>query len=129
MRLQLKNRWLQRTNKIADQIFDAHQDLALGHYTEIMTEDGKVRVYKKSPNPASLEWIMEHIWGRAPQKLTLDGEVAASSALSIETQAAITRAINYALPEAERKIINARKEPPRPADHVRSDVPENPSGK
>lgn len=98
-RLALKRKWLERINLIADKIFDAHEDSALGHFQQVMGQDGKVRVYKKPPNPMSLEWMMEHIWGRAPQKLELEGEIRTPEVITTEMQAALKIAILYAIPK------------------------------
>lgn len=104
IRMALKSRWLSRINKIADQIFDAHEAVALGHYREVESPDGRVRIYKKSPDGDALRWMQEHIWGLAPMKLDLEAHVDVVHSLSIEAQAQIKQAIAYALPS---KLRNA----------------------
>lgn len=101
-RLALKRKWLGRVNKIADKIFDAHEDSALGHYREVQTPDGKVKVYKKPPNPMSLEWMMEHIWGKAPQKLEIEADIETKLVITPETEAALAAAIFYAIPRPQQ---------------------------
>lgn len=73
-RLDLKKRWLARVAKVADKIFDAHLDSALGHFKEVKTPDGGVKVYKTSPNSGDLQWLQEHIWGKANQPLDLTSQ-------------------------------------------------------
>lgn len=99
----LKMRWLSRVEKEADRIFDAHMELALGHFREIKLPTGEVRVYKKSPDGGSLRWLQEHIWGLAPLKLDLDARVSVEHSLSDAAQAQIKQAIAYALPAKLRQ--------------------------
>ncbi len=72
IRRRLKTRWLELVDENAESIFAAHFSLALGHYKEVQTPDGTVRVYKTSPHGASIEWMLEHIWGKAPVKIDLN---------------------------------------------------------
>lgn len=101
-RYEMKRRFLERTHKIADRIFQAHEDLALGHLVTITTPEGEMRVYKKSPDGASLRWMLEHIWGQAPIKIDLNGQIDIMETLAPETQSELARAIGYVLPKRLR---------------------------
>jgi hypothetical protein len=99
-RRKMQERFVERCEKVADKIFDTHEALAFGFYTEVTTPEGKVRVYKTKPNGNALRWMMEHIWGMAPMHMNLEmsGDVDINHTLSIETQLQIKRAIGFALP-------------------------------
>lgn len=100
-RVEMQKRWLDRIHSEADKVFDAHIAAALGHYAERTLADGEtVIVYKKSPNPLALEWIMEHVWGKAPQKVDVDAFVKGELDLTVspETALALKQAIKYAIP-------------------------------
>jgi hypothetical protein len=100
MRLDLQTRWLERINKIADAIFDAHETLALGHWFEDEINGTRIRIYKKSPDRAALEWILDQTFGKAPLKLEVEGEITTGSyQVTPETQAVLEQAILYALPD------------------------------
>jgi len=102
-RREMKNRWLDRVYGVADKIFDAHLDLALGHYAETQPADGAVRVYKRSPDARSLHWIMEQVWGRAGDPVQ-SNEVCTNEnePLSEEMQRSINQAIDFAFPNRKR---------------------------
>lgn len=85
-RAALKRRWLERINEVADQIFDAHLDLALGHFKTVKTPDGTYRLYKKSPSGLDLQWMQEHIWGKAPLKIDLDADIGVHGAQPINPE-------------------------------------------
>lgn len=105
IRLQLKRRWVELINRNADTIFETHLLNALGVFYENVGTDGTVRIYKTKPNAMSLEWMMEHIWGRAPQKMILEGSIETQQALTPEMQKLIENAMNYALPNS---VIESR---------------------
>ncbi len=102
IRKALQARFLQRVEKIADKVFDAHEALALGHYVEVHTEDGQIRVYKKSPNGEALRWMQEHVWGLAPLKIDLEAHIEVEQTLTDEQRRAIQSALAYALPANKR---------------------------
>lgn len=106
-RREMKNRWLQRVHEVADPIFNAHLDLALGHYTETVTPEGVQRVYKRPPDARSLQWIMEQVWGRSVDSTGLQDipEVADNSIMTEELQRSIDWAVRCALP---RRRIHPR---------------------
>src|SRR3990167_264521 len=65
----------------ADKYYDAIEDLALGHFVEITTADGTVKVYKKSPDPKSLQIVTDRGFGRAQQSIDLTSDGKAISAI------------------------------------------------
>lgn len=118
----MKSRWIERIDREADKFFDAQRDVALGHYKEVTTPEGEKRVYKKSPNPFALEWIFEHIWGKAPQKIDLDAEIRGEFIITGETEAAVRAAIQHAIP---RNDYEHQGDPEIPSDEpIISEIPE-----
>ncbi len=100
-RREMQKRWIERVWKNADKIFDAHLALALGYWVTVthpMTGE-IIDVAQIKPNAASLEWIMEHIWGRAPQTIEPDNEVQDDLFLTPATQAALAAAMHHAIPK------------------------------
>lgn len=109
----MKNHWLERVSGVADKIFDAQLDLALGHYAEKQTDEGSVKVYKRSPDAKSLHWIMKQIWGKA-NNLSLP-EDNPDQQDDEEQMRSIRWAIDCALPnrsrEKEMKSARAHRSP------------------
>lgn len=75
IRREMKHAWLKLIQEHAEEIFKIHLDQAKGVYHEVVTPSGKIRVYRKAPNPMSLEWIMQHVWGLAPLKIDLEADI------------------------------------------------------
>mgnify|MGYP001561288696 CR=1 FL=1 len=98
-RREMQKRWVDRIWEEADKFFDAQRDLALGHYKEVTTPQGVVRVYKRSPNARSLQWMFEQIWGKAPQYIELEVEEEAKIELTEETERALRAAMAHAIPK------------------------------
>ncbi len=126
-RAEMKRRWVDRIEKEADLFFDAQRDQALGHFKEVTTPDGKIRVYKKSPNSFALEWIFEHIWGKAPQKIDLDAEIHGDLVITDETAAALKAAISHAIPTSnyegnDDEPADEPEEPQRSDEDLESDI-------
>lgn len=134
IRRELKMRWLTRVEQIADLLFDAHQQLALGHFVEELSPAGeRIRIYRKSPDRGALEWMQEHIWGLAPQTFNLNAQVQDDRAYSTpEQDRALERALAYALPASKRggyiAAHPALPEPARPADAPAGTYAAQPSG-
>ncbi len=104
IRRMMQKRWIERIYGYADQVFEAHLVLAMGYYEERVTEDGIQCVYRHSPNPRALEWIMEHIWGKAPEHLSTETDLMPTFAESVsgitpETQIALREALRRACPK------------------------------
>ncbi len=102
-RREMKKRWIERVHGVADKIFDAHLDLALGAHTEKETPEGLIRVYKRSPDARSLQWIMEQVWGKADvpgNANDTDGE-RENDDLPEETQKSLEWAVRCAFPSSE----------------------------
>lgn len=94
----MKQQWLEKVRTAADRIFDAQLDLALGHFAQVNGPEGPVRVYKRSPDGRSLQWIMEHVWGKAHESMSLQNEPELNEEIPEETMRDIRRAINLGLP-------------------------------
>jgi hypothetical protein len=119
MRRELQRTWLKRVHRLADRIFDAHEDLALGHYKEVTLPDGTTtRVYKKSPDGNSLRWMMEHIWGLAPLKIDLTETQTIEHRLTLEGQAQLRQAIGFAIPAHLRRNYDAITDLPPAAEEA-----------
>lgn len=100
MRLLMKRMFVHAIDGRFEEIIAAKLDVALGHYYEHTGADGVVRIYKKAPNPIMLKWIGDQIMGRAPQKLTLDGEIETNPrGMTPETEAALAAAMQYGIPK------------------------------
>lgn len=97
-RREMQKRWVDRIWEEADKFFDAQRDLALGHYKEVLTNEGRVKVYRKSPDARSLQWMFEQIWGKAPQYIELEVEEEMKFELTEETKKALQAAIAHATP-------------------------------
>lgn len=107
-RRRLHERWLENIQKFADAIFMAQLDAALGHFYEQETAEGNVRIYRKSPNPQSIEWILEHLWGKARQQVDLEATLEVKRPeLTPETELALKAAVALALPNYAGKVIDA----------------------
>lgn len=107
MRLMMKRMFVHAIDDRFEDIIQAKLDVALGHFYENTGADGTVRIYKKPPNPIMLEWIGDQIMGRAPQKLTLDGEIDTNQRnMTPETEAALAAAMAYAIP-SKRIAVSA----------------------
>ncbi len=100
----MKMRWLQRTNEMADKLLEAQMDLALGSYVETPTPTGEIRVYKRNPDRRAIEWLLEQVWGKAPQSESSEEEETEpqQKPISAETRAAVARAIRFAIPASRR---------------------------
>ena len=53
--------------KDADQWISAIKDLALGHFSQVKTKDGEVKVYKTAPDPAAWQKATDRAFGK-PQE-------------------------------------------------------------
>lgn len=112
IRRMMQKRWVERIYGCADQVFEAHLALAMGYYEERVTEDGVQRVYHHSPNPRALEWIMEHVWGKASEHLSTETDLTptgteSASGLPRETQIALREALHLACPKRLAKSSEA----------------------
>lgn len=68
----MRARLAQRLYDKMDAIFDAWEDLALGHYIMVKNPlTGEQRVYKKGPNGLALKDMMEQVWGKPTQPITV----------------------------------------------------------
>ena len=71
LRAQLTKRFAEK----ADAIFDAWQDLALGHYIMVKNPlTGEQRVYKKGPNGMAIKDMVEQVMGKAKQTIEINTE-------------------------------------------------------
>lgn len=125
IRLELKRQWLTMVQENATAIFQTQLMEALGIYVETTNKDGTVRIYKTKPNPMSLAWMLEHVWGRAPQKMILEGSLETKDVLSPEAQALIKAAMKYALP---KDPVTQSAANPEAAGGVSSGTGENKTG-
>jgi hypothetical protein len=48
------------------------EDLAKGHFVQVKTKEGELKVYRKSPDARAWEKVMDRAFGKAPQPLTGD---------------------------------------------------------
>jgi len=71
----LRARLAERVAAKADAIFDAWEDLALGHYVMVKNPlTGEQRVYKKGPNGLALKDMLEQVWGKPRQPIDINVE-------------------------------------------------------
>lgn len=65
-----------RIGKDADRWLTSIDDAANGHFVEVKTKDGQVKVYKKAPNPQAWEKAMDRAFGKPEQPVdhTTKGE-------------------------------------------------------
>lgn len=68
----MKAKYVERASKMADELFDAQVDLALGHFTEQDSESGSIKVYKKSPDGSAIKDILDRSQGKAKEVLEAD---------------------------------------------------------
>lgn len=101
IRRSMNERWLENVSKVTDQLFMAHLDLALGYYTTKTNPNEEIRVYQRPPDGKAIQWMLEQIWGKAPQSIELEVErqMDENPPLSEEQKADIERAISYILPK------------------------------
>ncbi len=92
----MKKEWIEQVHQEANRIFRAQLDLALGHYREVRTAQGVIRVYKQPPNARAIEWILEQVWGKATQRVEVEGELEREQEMSPEDQELISQALNFA---------------------------------
>jgi hypothetical protein len=72
---QLRARLAERVAAKADAIFDAWEDLSLGHYIMVKNPlTGEQRVYKKGPNGLALKDMLEQVWGKPRQPIDINIE-------------------------------------------------------
>lgn len=106
IRRSMRMRWLQRTNEMADKLLEAQMDLALGSYAETPTPSGEIRVYKRNPDRRAIEWLLEQVWGKAPQSESPEEKEEnvdiLSKPISKEMRASLDRAISFAIPQSRR---------------------------
>lgn len=70
---QLRAKLAERVAAKADAIFDAWEDLALGHYVMVKNPlTGEQRVYKKGPNGLALKDMLEQVWGKPKQPIEIN---------------------------------------------------------
>ncbi len=111
-RLAIQAEFIDFFRKNKKKIWEAHLKLALGVFVPVKHPiTGKmVDIAQKPPDGLSLAWMQEQVFGRAPQKIEVEGEIDGNikheHTVSPETQAALARAIKYAIPESRRKGID-----------------------
>ena len=70
-----KKRLIERIKDDLDKIYDAWLASAIGYYAEVKTPDGKVRVYKKQPNPIAADALMNRAFGRPKEQIEHSGDI------------------------------------------------------
>lgn len=102
LRRSMNEQWLKNTCGIADRLFVAQLDLALGVYTVKTTPNGQERIYQRPPDGKAIQWMLEQIWGKAPRSIEIETEEKAEQDphLSEEALASIEKAISYILPKS-----------------------------
>lgn len=109
-RREIKRRWLACIEPIADSIFQAQLDLALGSYNEVDTPQGKQRKYTRLPDGKAVQWILEQVLGKASQSVSDDTDEKTDTNeynLSPEQKKSIERAIEFAMPSSHWKTNKA----------------------
>ena len=71
----IRKRLVERFSEKADELFDAWEDLALGHYQLIEQPDGTAKVYKTAPNPKALKDLIDQTIGKASQQIDVSGSL------------------------------------------------------
>ena len=97
----MKQQWLEKIKTAADRIFDAQLDLALGHLAQANGPGGSIRVYERSPDGKSLQWIMEQVWGKAENTNPVEEAPSSGNVEDILDEEGIRlfeQAIRFALP-------------------------------
>ncbi len=106
LRLEMQAGFIDFVNKNRKNIWDAQLKLALGVWIPVRHPiTGKViNVAQKPPDGMTLAWMQDQVYGRAPQKVEVEGEMNGTQehTLSPETEAALERAIKYAIPNSRR---------------------------
>ena len=67
----MKERFVERAHEDAEQLYDALQDSAKGHFIQVKTKEGETKVYKKSPDVTALKEIHDRVWGKPKQEVDL----------------------------------------------------------
>lgn len=65
---------IRKIEEHTEQLFEAWRDAALGHFVEVETPDGKVNVYKKSPDAKAIKDMFDRAFGKPDQKVLIDLE-------------------------------------------------------
>lgn len=111
-RLEMQAQFIDFVRKNRLPIWKAQLKLALGVFVPVKHPiTGKVvDIAQKPPDGLTLMWMQEQVFGRAPQKIEIEGEIDGNVQheinISPETQAALARAIKYAIPESRRSGAN-----------------------
>lgn len=107
-RLAMQAEFIDFIRKNKKKIWEAHLKLALGVFVPVKHPfTGKIiDIAQKPPDGMALAWMQEQVFGRAPQTIEVagevDGNVTHEHTISPEMQAALDRALQYAIPESRR---------------------------
>jgi len=76
IRQELRKKLTKLASDHAHELFDAKLDLAKGHFVYVKDGiTGEMRVYKKSPDGKSIEWILEQTIGKAKEFVEHSGDI------------------------------------------------------
>ena len=68
---QMREDFVKRAHEKSQELFDALQASALGHFIQVKTASGEVKVYKTKPDVAALKEINDRVHGKAHQSIEL----------------------------------------------------------
>lgn len=83
IRLELRNLLMQKVAEHFDDLYEAKIALAKGHFVQVTDpETNDIRVYKKSPDGKSIEWLLDQAIGKPTQHQTVEFEGEIDCSLS-----------------------------------------------
>ncbi len=83
IRLELRNQLMQKVADHFDDLYEAKIALAKGHFVQVTDpETNEIRVYKKSPDGKSIEWLLDQAIGKPTQHQTFEFEGEIDCSLS-----------------------------------------------